>query len=67
MLSILTKLELSQFQAVVVRYASEVTKERDALLQHSAGLEAKWLTAECKNVILRQRIADILVHPSPLV
>jgi len=51
-------------QAVIVRYASEVTKERDSLLQRSAGMEAKWITAECKNVILRQRIADLLV-PSP--
>lgn len=46
-------------QAVIVRYAAEVTKERDGLLQRSANLEAKWITAECKNVILRQRIADL--------
>jgi hypothetical protein len=50
-------------QAVIVRYAAEVTKERDGLLQRSANLEAKWITAECKNVILRQRIADLTVRP----
>jgi len=52
-------------QAVIVRYASEVTKERDGLLQRSANMEAKWVTAECKNVILRQRIADLMVCPAP--
>ena len=48
-------------QAVIVRYASELTKERDALLQRSATLENKWIAAECRNVILRQRIADLTV------
>ena len=53
-------------QAVIVRYATELTRERDGLLQRSAELETKWITAECRNVVLRQRIADLLVCP-PLV
>lgn len=53
-------------QAVIVRYASELTKERDALLQRSATLENKWIAAECRNVILRQRIADLTVSFFPL-
>ncbi len=52
-------------QAVIVRYASELTKERDALLQRSATLENKWIAAECRNVILRQRIADLTVRALP--
>ena len=50
-------------QAVIVRYATELTRERDGLLQRSAELETKWITAECRNVVLRQRIADLMVRP----
>lgn len=52
-------------QAVIVRYASEVTRERDALLQRTAELEAKWITAECRNVVFRQHIAELLVRVFP--
>ena len=51
-------------QAVIVRYATELTRERDGLIQRSAELETKWITAECRNVVLRQRIADLMVRPS---
>lgn len=48
-------------QAVIVKYASELTRERDALVQRAAELESKWIAAECRNLVLRQRIAEIKV------
>ena len=46
-------------QAVIVRYASELYKERESTLRRSTELEGKWITAECQLVVMRQQIAEL--------
>lgn len=45
-------------QAVVVRYASELYKEREMMLRRATELETKWVTAECQLVVLRQQLTE---------
>lgn len=50
-------------QAVLAAYAAGITKERDSLLERVGCVESKWIAAECRNVMLRQRIALLEVCP----
>lgn len=46
-------------QSVIVRYASELFKERESVLRRATELESKWVAAECQLVVLRQQVTDL--------